>query len=136
MSLEIGSVMMPMNVAQWIMFVIQLLLTYGPELIKLGKAVYDQIEGLRKPRGDKATAAKPLAGAKIQMIPLPSASKRNKFSMLMAPKWNAERGEMPKFGEISLFRESIWRLKNGRKAVPKDKDETMLALSAKEDFNG
>ena len=107
----------PMNVAQWIIFAIQLLIEYGPALVKWGRSTYEYIEELRRPKPGTAEARKPAA----EQIPLDSAQKRTKFALLVAPEWVSRKGAAPTREAMDLFREAIWRRANGRHAIPVDK---------------
>jgi hypothetical protein len=117
-----------MNTAQWILFVLKLLLDYGPALVKFAKEVYELVEDISHRIGTAKAAKEPGSTTPIVARGLSAERKAEMFDSNIKPKWLELKGATPSPLELASFRQKIWVSKNKAKVMKMDSRQLAQTL--------
>lgn len=87
-----------MSVWKWIVFCLNLVLRYGPKLVKLGRRIWQSVEDAKDDQG----------------VPLKSAEKAVEFDRLATRAWIMEQEAAPTRFDLVSYRERICQRQEGR----------------------
>ena len=104
---------------QLIFFAIKMLWEYGPRIWKLGKEIYDKVEGSHSSVPESRITE-----------PLTSELKAIKFNRLAETAISGLTGVEPKRSELNQFRERVWKYRNPN-ATPKDLADARLRIGVR-----
>jgi len=93
-----------MSIWRWVWFWVNIVLKYGPRLLKIALEIYDDVERQTQKEARKTGRHRS------------SAEKAKEFDVGMSAAYRNERLAKPPVFKVAKLRETAWRVRNGRAA--------------------